>query len=441
MRRFDELIPSLQMAESQQLQDFAVDGIVPDAVVFPSTVEEVSEVVKIAASNNVSLIPRGNGTKLTIGNVPKKIDIIISLLKLNKILEYTPEDLTVSIEAGMTLKQLQNVLSRNNQFLPLDPYFTPSATLGGIQATNSSGPSRLVYGTPRDMILGAKVVNADGKITKTGGKVVKNVAGYALGRLYTGSYGTLAVLVNLTYKVQPIPDKESLVLVSFESREKLIKATWKILDSDASPHALEAFNPHALLLLAHEGQFPTPKGPYLLAVILAGTERGVRERLRSLEMMKTDMNTTEFQYHEKSAKDDFWVQVASIPTKAVKAGFDIRCRIDTLPSNLGLILQEIHEVAAGKSLKAGVHTRAGNGVVYLYFSSHPDPDSIIIAISELREFLSGFGILVIENAPLQVKKTVDVWGEPPNGFDLMKKIKGQFDPNCILNPGRFVGGL
>jgi glycolate dehydrogenase FAD-binding subunit len=190
-----------------------VDGMTPSCIVYPGSVGQVAEMLKCASEHELAVIPVGGGTKLETGNPPRKYDIALSLRELNKVRYYEPPDLTVGVEAGMTLDDFENLVNRDGLWLPLDPPGGGQGTIGGIVATNASGPMRHFYGAPRDMVLGMRIATTDGKLIKTGGRVVKNVAGYDLGKLLIGSYGTLGIIVEVNFKLYPIPaERRTFVL-------------------------------------------------------------------------------------------------------------------------------------------------------------------------------------------------------------------------------------
>src|SRR6185295_5876810 len=187
---------------------FDVDGVRPGYVCTPGSVDEVSEAIEAASQIVASVIPWGGGTRMTLGFPPRAGSLVLQTERLNEIVEYEPADLTVTVQAGMRLAALQARLGAEGQMLALDPAAADRATIGGLIAANASGPLRLVYGTARDLVIGTRVVNADGVISKAGGRVVKNVAGYDLNKLYVGSLGTVGVVVELSFKLHPLPQAQ-----------------------------------------------------------------------------------------------------------------------------------------------------------------------------------------------------------------------------------------
>ncbi|MDE3077934.1 MAG: FAD-binding oxidoreductase, partial [Chloroflexota bacterium] len=211
-----EAIASIcHVVPEHELGLYAVDGMAPKVVAYPKTAEQVAEIVRVAAAHRWAVIPRGGGTIIELGGIPRAVDVVICTTDMNRMLEYEPADLTCTVQAGMRLSELQARLSEHGQFLALDPPLPDKATIGGIVAANSSGPLRLRYGTCRDLLIGVRVVNPDGSITKGGGKVVKNVSGYDMCKLYTSSLGTIGIILEATFKLWPLPACESTVVASY----------------------------------------------------------------------------------------------------------------------------------------------------------------------------------------------------------------------------------
>ena len=243
--RLQEIVGEVNLIKNpDQLKTYSLDGKRPKVVVFPGTIDEVSKIVAYANQEGATIFPRGNGTKLEIGGIPKKVDIILSTGRLNRIRDCDCDNLTLSVESGMTLKEVQKRLAGEGKgyFLPLDPSYTDKATLGGIVATNSSGPRRLLYGTARDMIIGIKTIFPNGDIVVSGGKTVKNVSGYDMSKLLIGSFGTLGILCEMTFKLLPLPEKEATLLIPFTNLDKANDFIHEIVHSQFIPASIETLN-------------------------------------------------------------------------------------------------------------------------------------------------------------------------------------------------------
>lgn len=228
------------------LSPYVVEGRTPEAAVFPGTVEEVRAVVTLAAETDVPVVAWGGGTAAAVGMPAPRPGVVLGLRRLDRVVEHEPGDLTVTVEAGRTMAALQSTLRARGQWLSLDPPDEARATIGGVLATNASGPRRHLYGTMRDLVIGLTVVTADGTVVRGGGKVVKNVAGYDLPKLFVGSCGTLGVVVELTMKLRPVPDEERLVAVPFESLKDAGAAARAVMASDLVPNAVDLLDGEAL---------------------------------------------------------------------------------------------------------------------------------------------------------------------------------------------------
>ena len=200
----DRIPRNRKITHGPGVKSYSVDGIEPEAVVFPNTIEEVSNLLSAADREGKAVVPWGGGTAMGLGNRASGCDLVISTSRLNRVLEHEPADLTVVVEAGIVLGTLQEELRERGQLLPLDPPLPDRATIGGILSANSSGPIRAQFGAIRDRLIGVKVVNPNGDVTKGGGKVVKNVSGYDMNKLYTGALGTLGIIVEAAFKLAPL---------------------------------------------------------------------------------------------------------------------------------------------------------------------------------------------------------------------------------------------
>src|SRR5581483_4969107 len=257
----------------------AVDGVLPGYVGAPASVEELSQVVAQANQDGLGVIPRGGGTRMGLGFPPAAADILVQTTGLNRVIDYEPADLTLTIQAGATLAEVQRLLRPEGQFLALDPPCPERATLGGVIASNASGPLRLAYGSARDLVIGTRVVNADGVATRAGGRVVKNVAGYDLNKLYIGSLGTVGVVVELSFKLWPLPPAQATLLAAFDA-QALRAALTALLRTPLAPLSLEALSqPAALACASHD---PGPDR-WLLALRFGGGERALARQVGDAE--------------------------------------------------------------------------------------------------------------------------------------------------------------
>ncbi len=290
--------------DPDRIKAYAIDGRTPKAVVSPGSVEEISKLLAYANSEKLAVVPRGNGTKMAAGGVPRRLDVVLSLLRINRITEHDVPNLSLSVEAGMTLSAIQEKLAGTGKgsFLPLDPPYTDKATIGGIIATNGSGPRRYLYNTARDLLLGLKAVTPTGDIVAFGGKTVKNVSGYDMTKLMIGSWGALGVITEITTKLLPLPEASATLLVSFETLAKAGALTRKVLHSSLLPSAME------LMDVTAAGQLGV-KGKYLVAFSLEGVGEAVERQVAEIGEMGKKEGAIDVKVLKDQEDRTFWILV------------------------------------------------------------------------------------------------------------------------------------
>ncbi|HVA22990.1 MAG TPA: FAD-binding oxidoreductase [Chloroflexota bacterium] len=405
-----EAIASIcRVAPDEKRGRFAVDGIVPRVVAYPESAEDVRVIVKIAAEHNLAVIPCGGGTQMGLGNIPRAADIVLRTGGMDRVLEYEPADLVVTVEAGIRLDELQRRLAGHGQFLALDPPLADRATIGGIIATNASGPLRLRHGTVRDLLIGVKVAGADGAITKGGGKVVKNVTGYDMCKLYTGSLGSLGVIVEASFKLAPLPKLESTVLAWFTELGLACQAARAIYKSALPIRACELLSPPAADAI---GQSTS----YMLAVRIGGGQAAVERQQRDVLAMCSSAESA-----QATDGNDVWRAIQDFGRERYEA----IAKLSSQPSRTGQLLGILPREATFVS-------HVLSGVTYVFGAEAE-------AAAQAARDLGGYAVL--EACPLETKRRLDVWGPVGADFRLMERIKREFDPHGILNPGRYVGGL
>ncbi len=412
-----------------KVSEYSYDNCIPQVVVEPETVKDIQNIQRYASKNSYTVLPAGSGTKLGIGNLAQSPDIVLSTKRLNKVIEYEPADLTVTVEAGMLLKDLQATLSKHRQFLPFDPPFADRCTIGGIVATNTSGPQRLRYGTARNLVLGMHVVHADGKMVKSGGKVVKNVAGYDLNKLYIGAFGTLGIITDVALKLAPLPLHQEIIIAPFHSIQDAIRTGLNVVSSQSLPMFVN-------MLFNCELNGLTEKKPTLV-LGFAGDPETVRWQVNFVQTLLQQTDNLGVQKFEsesyqnlKKILQEFPTVEQSDNTVIVKINF----KRTEIIKFVEFAIRDNHEMIA----------LLGNGVLYLkvHLESNCDFNHISNMLTHLREStIKMGGNLIIESAPIGLKKLIDVWGPIGNTLSIMKQIKSQFDTNNILNPGRFVSNI
>jgi glycolate dehydrogenase FAD-binding subunit len=396
----------------------AIDGVFPRVVVEPGSVEEVSAVLRGARALGLAVVPRGSGTKLHWGAPPRRADLVLATSRLDRVLEHAAGDLVVTAQAGVRLATLQEVLAGAGQRLALDPP-EPGATLGGIVAAGASGPCRHRFGTARDLLIGIRVVLADGTVAKAGGKVVKNVAGYDLGKLFTGSLGTLGVVVETTFRLHPRPADRLLVRQGLETPEAAGAAVQALLHSSLVPSAVELL-------------WPAEAGSGTLAVLFEGSPRSAISQAEAAASRLGGRGTI----LADEALELEWEKTTAHPFAAA----DLGLKASAPPSDLPRVLRAVMTAAGKRSLGARMSGRAGTGVLHVGVTSG-DAEAHASLLAELRQVLLPFGasVVVVQASP-ELKRRVDVWG-PVGALPLMRRVKAQFDPDGRLAPGRFVGGI
>jgi glycolate oxidase FAD binding subunit len=410
-----------------QLAAAAVDGVTPRWLARPGSLDEVSRVMALASAEGLAVAPRGSGSALDLGAPPARLDLIVDLSRLAGILEYVPADMVATVQAGVTLDLLARELGKHGQMLALDPYGGGSRTVGGVLATNASGQRRFRYGTGRDLLLGARFVQADGTVTWGGSKVVKSVTGYDIPKLLTGSLGTLGVIVEATLRLHPVQPASGSWLFSFTSPEAAGSLVAAVLASSLEPERLAWLNAGALERVGSE------RAEAALALSVATVAEAVTSQGALLGSMASRLGA------RVSALDPgFWTRVggALASSTVVKLASEIR----RLPFWAG----EVERVISRHGLTVSLVGEAGNGILRAAVEGSVAPDTWAREIvAPLREALAAEdGSLVVERAPLDLKRAADVWGPvPETALAVMRRLKAEFDPRGVLNPGRFVGGL
>ena len=396
----------------------AIEGVQPALVVEPGSVEEISDGMKLAAREGLAVSPRGGGTKTHLGDAPRQLDLIVSTTRMNEIMEHTPGDQIFRAEAGVRLEDLQERISESDQMLALDPPES-GATLGGIIAANSSGPRRYKYGTVRDLIIGITVVLHDGTVAKAGSKVVKNVAGYDLSKLFTGSLGTLGIIATANFRLHPLPKASRTVAVEVESPQQAQEATQSIVHSQVEATGIE-------LHYAEDEK--------LLTVLLESIPGGMDAKVETASFLLKQFGEVRTLSEEEAD------HLGPLTPPAVAD--EIVLKLGAPPAELGSVL----ESALGAAERRGLaHPRitghAGTGVTFIGFSGE-DEDAAVGFVGEMREIQTRkSGNVTLQRAPLTLKQRVSTWDNGGDYLGLVRRVKEKFDPRGGMNPGRYLGGL
>ncbi|WP_322511764.1 FAD-binding oxidoreductase [Chloroflexus sp.] len=408
---------------SEPAADRQIYGRTPLLVVCPGSLEELAQTVARLAAEPVAIVPWGGGTKQTWGYPPSRPFVVVETSRLNRILDYTPDDLTISVEAGMTLGALSAALAANGQMLPLDGPLPAQATIGGLLATAMDGPRRLGYGSARDLLIGIRVVEATGRVSKAGGMVVKNVSGFDMMKLYLGSFGTLAMIASANFKLIPQPRAAASILCRAQTPAPLWKLVNAIAASQLVPVAVEYLEGLALA-----------GAPFAVAVRSEGLPAAVERHVRDVSAFAQQAGASA-EPLRGADHEQLWAAINDVPQTATLAADDLVARVTCLPAELSNVLAAARAAAQRAHLPMQATARALNGVAYLRVRGSTEA---------LREWhaalLKAAPQTTLLATPSALLAELPAFGAQIANLDLMRRIKQEFDPNDLLNPGRFVVG-
>lgn len=394
----------------------AVGGAQPSLVVEPGNEQELGKILNVANAAGLAVIPRGGGTKLEWGNPPMRADVILSTGRLNRVLEHAWADLTVSVEAGCTLAKLQETLAKHRQRLALDALWPENATVGGVLSTNDSGALRLRFGSLRDLVIGVTVALADGTLASSGGKVVKNVAGYDLPKLMTGAFGTLGVITRATFRLHPLPKEARTISAVTRDLQEAQRLMLNIQNSKLA---------HSALQICFDSAMP-PR----LDILFEGTEAGLAPQVDQVKALIGSAATD-------SAGTDVWSARQEISSAGKGSAEFAIAKFGILPAQITEAVETIANLSRVGLRWKVVMQASGLGWLRMRGAGA----QLAAGLRGLREWLeSRGGSLVVAHLGATMEN-FDAWGDAGDTLPLMRAVKAQFDPKCTLNPGRFVGGI
>lgn len=397
------------------LARFAVDSMAPSVAVTPATVDQLRETLRAARDAGLAAIAVGGGRHLGAGNLPERYDVAVSTRALNRVIAHEPADMTVTVQPGLVVAALNERLAEHGQMLPLDPPCAADATIGGVLGANAYGPLRHAFGTARDWLIGTRVAHADGTSSRSGGRVVKNVTGYDMHKLYVGSLGTLGVITEATFKLAPLPKARRTAVVACESAASACGLVLSAHEAGLALHAAEVLSPGAAAAIIG-------RDAWLVLARVAGGPAAVE---RSIREMRAISAGDEVDVREDAAPWPAWAEAFAPDALSLRAA--------VLPTQVAATLDEIARAAPAPRLSATVSA----GVVRLRFDGG---DAALIGA--LRAVIARHGgALVVEAAPAEVKRTLDVFGPARPDLAIARRLKEQFDPSGVLSPGRFAGRL
>jgi glycolate oxidase FAD binding subunit len=404
-----------------------VAGARPRYVAAPASTAEAAALLAAAAKLGLTVVPRGSGSRLHWGSPTARCDLAVDTRRLASVLEHAAGDLVVQVQAGVALDDLAAVLAAKGQRLALDPFGAANGTgtVGGVLATNSAGPLRYRYGAPRDLLIGITVIRPDGVIARSGGKVVKNVAGYDLGKLFAGSYGTLGLITEATFRLHPLPDASTWLALDLPDPEFAAEAAHAICDSPLWPSAVEL-------------DWPSAGAPLTVSVLLEGDAASVTERVRRMQDLVGRGPAGAFRLARPSADGRGRPEANGT---CVRVAFWV--------GQLDRVLSTIRTAGVANSVDPAISGSAGAGILDVVLDAPSGAAEVAQFVTELRAglaALSAGGVVpsvasaVVVWAPREVREAVDVWGPVPS-LGLMRSVKDQFDPEHRMAPGRFAGGI
>ncbi len=438
-----------------RLRDYAVDGLIPSAVVWPDSAEQVAAVLRWAQRERLAVVPRGSGTKIGLGGMAKRLDIVLSTSRLSQLSDYDVGNFTITAEAGMMFSQVTQLTAAQRQMLPLQ-YPHSAATLGGLIAANAYNPKRLRYGGVRDLLLGLRIALPSGEIAHFGGTVVKNVAGYDMGKLFLGSLGAFGVIIEATFRLYTLPERDETLLAAFPALRQGAAAVTQLMGTQLLPSQILLLNAMAVRAIAPQDTTQVDAGEALLLVSCEGMDEAVERQLGDIaricqghgaSSVQTLTGEAQLQLrHRLGAVTSTPSQPSSRDGQGV-SGAGTVVRVGTLPSRVPAVMEAVAQMLYPTALEAMIIGDCGVGLVGLCLE--PEGQATGVMQEPLLRVLRGLpglvvadgGYAVVERAPREIKGQLEVWGPPPSSLALLKALKGQFDPEGILSSGRFIGGL
>lgn len=390
-------------------------GVLPQFVAEPKDEKQLAVALSIANEAGIAVIPRGGGTKLDWGNPPQNAQLIVSTARLNRIVEHAWADLTATVEAGCTLRSLQQTLAQHGQRLAFDGLWPERATIGGVLSTNESGSLRLRFGALRDLIIGVTIALPDGTLASSGGKVVKNVAGYDLPKLVTGAFGTLGIITRAVFRLHPLPRATKSFSFAGENSQAVQQRILAIQDSQLAHTALQ--------IRCAAGEPPSAD------ILFEATEAGLAAQESQLRKLLGSTRVELSSEDVWNARQNLWDSPTNIT---------LLSKISLLPTNIAKTLDSLQSIGNSQNVNSRLVLQAtGVGMLRL----EGTPPQLSATAEQLRgELQSRGGSLVVLRRPAELY-SVDVWGGAGDTVPLMRAVKHQLDPRNTLNPGRFVGGI
>ncbi len=404
--------------ELSALSAHTVDGKIPALICAPETPDQVAGVLRICNEAAATVIPWGGGTAMALGNPPRQADLVLQLHRLDRVIDHDQANLTVTVQTGITLNALQAVLAEQNQFVPFDAPFPDRTTLGGIAAANLNGPRRMSYGSVRDLIIGMKVALAGGELIRAGGKVVKNVAGYDMCKLFTGSLGTLGIITEVTLRVAPLAASSATVIAG-GTLTQTVELSRSLVNSKLLPTGVFLRNETA----AQNWQLQIAFDGFATTVARQVSDVTVLAQRHGLAAQSVDQQ-----------QQIIWQEIRDFPLQPIRLIFRL-----TVPR--GATIDVIQALQGWRAADEDLAVVADLAMGTVWIAMAPAKRNVERFTELIAQAQGHRGHAVIFAAPFELKSGIDIWGPASSTLTLMRNLKQQFDPQLLLNPGRFIGGI
>jgi glycolate oxidase FAD binding subunit len=405
------------------LASHIIDGIQPALVCSPAAAEQIAAALRVCLEAEAAVVPWGGGTAMGIGNPPRRVDVALTMGRINYLVEHDDANLTATVGAGMPLADVQEIAARRQQFVPIDPPHPARATVGGIVAANLNGSRRSCYGSVRDLVIGMKVALASGELIKAGGKVVKNVAGYDMCKLFVGSLGTLGILTEVTLRMAPIPETSATVIAA-GALPKVLQLVDGLSRSPLLPAAIALMNSRA-----RDGE----RADWQVAVRCEGFAETVTRHLADSQGLSRQLGLG-VEILRDNADGQLWDRIRDFPLSTRRVVY----RVTVPRASVAESVRAIQD-GNGSESQPAILSDPLTGTSWIAEPERQTSPRRFVDLLSLALRCGGHAVMFA--APAAAKENIDVWGAPPPTLALMRAIKNQFDPKAVLNPGRFVGGI